>query len=110
MKYLDYIAIGELSPCTSRFDHCGTEQPGWLSGWATPQSGGSLPDSYSGAARHPAAAEGVVERTVCFDYNGPRTCMSNVQVELVRCWGFLLWRLPDVPDCDKAYCTAPSGL
>ena len=32
---------------------------------------------------------------------------------MVRCEGFLLWRLPYAPggaDCGKGYCTAPSGL
>ena len=94
--------------------HCGTGYPGWLSGWATPQGGGDPPGSYSGAGRYPAAAEGVVESTVCFDFdngggNNP-PCGNPVQVGVVRCGGFLLWRLPDAPACDYGYCTAASGL
>ena len=89
-------------------NHCGTLLPGWLSGWATPQGGGDPPRSYSGAGRYPAMAEGVVESTVCFDNGVP--CYSHVQVGVVRCGGFLLWRLPDAPRCNWGYCTAASGL
>ena len=82
------------------------------SGWATPQGGGAPPGSYSGAGRYPAAAEGVVESTVCFNdqYGGGNSCDSHVQVGVVRCGGFLLWRLPDAPGCTSGYCTAASGL
>ena len=69
----------------------------------------SLISSYSGAGRYPAAAEGVVESTVCFD-NGPGPCRFHVQVGVVRCGGFLLWRLPDAPYDNAGYCTAASGL
>eukprot|EP01048_Picozoa_sp_COSAG05_P019330 COSAG05_NODE_2999_length_2423_cov_23.041308_2_plen_232_part_00 len=92
-------------------DHCGTGYPGWLSGWATPQGGGAPPTSYSGAGRYPAMAEGVVESTVCFDQgDSGYSCENHVQVGVVRCGGFLLWRLPDVPGCNYGYCTAASGL
>ena len=70
----------------------------------------SLISSYSGAGRYPAAAEGVVESTVCFGYGSGDSCDSHVQVGVVRCGGFLLWRLPDAPVCDGGYCTAASGL
>ena len=103
-------AGGDALPLTSPgVNHCGTRYPGWLSGWATPQGGGGPPGSYSGAGRYPAMAEGVVESTVCFDDgNGP--CYYPVQVGVVRCGGFLLWRLPDAPYCSLGYCTAVSGL
>ena len=57
-------------------------------------------------------SEGVVESTVCFQYNsnGGSPCVDHVQVGVVRCGGFLLWRLPDAPDCDLGYCTAASEL
>ena len=45
---------------------------------------------------------------MCFNYDG--TCEYHVQVGVVRCGGFLLWRLPDAPQCEAAYCAAPSGL
>ena len=92
--------------------HCGTSYTGWLSGWATPQGGGAPPYDYSGAGRYPAAAEGVVESTVCFHWSdmGSYPCDNHVQVGVVRCGGFLLWRLPDAPFCNYGYCTAASGL
>ena len=105
-------AGGDALPLTHPGQHhCGTDGAGWLSGWATPQGGGAPPHSYSGAGRYPAAAEGVVESTVCFhDYNNGGPCDSHVQVGVVRCGGFLLWRLPDAPRCNAGYCTAASGL
>ena len=102
-------AGGDALPLTPPgVHHCGTAGPGWLSGWATPQGGGAPPEDYNGAGRYPAAAEGVVESTVCFDLGPP--CLYPVQVGVVRCGGFLLWRLPDAPDCSYGYCTAASGL
>jgi len=87
-------------------DHCGTHRTGWLSGWA---GEGAPPASYSGAGRYPAAAEGVAEMTACFDY-GSSPCYRHAAVGVVRCDGFLLWRLADAPYCNYGYCTAPSGL
>ena len=84
--------------------HCGTHDTGWLSGWA---GEGDPPASYSGAGRYPAAAEGVAEMTACFSYGSP--CYHHAAVGVVRCDGFLLWRLADAPDCSAGYCTAPSG-
>jgi len=103
-------AGGDALPLTHPgYSHCGTAYPGWLSGWATPQGGGSPPAGYSGAGRYPAAAEGVVESTVCFNGDGD-SCGYHVQVGVVRCGGFLLWRLPGMPVCSSGYCTAASGL
>ena len=85
--------------------HCGTGATGWLSGWA---GEGAPPASYSGAGRYPAAAEGVAEMTACFDH-GDR-CADHAAVGVVRCDGFLLWRLADAPYCSYGYCTAAIGL
>jgi hypothetical protein len=41
---------------------------------------------------------------------GWRKWSSASAVGVVRCDGFLLWRLADAPSCGTAYCTAPSGL
>ena len=87
--------------------HCGTAAPGWLSGWA---GEGDPPASYSGAGRYPAAAEGVAEMTACFDDSGGYPCGGHAAVGVVRCDGFLLWRLADAPYCTAGYCTAASGL
>ena len=86
-------------------NQCGTLYTGWLSGWA---GEGDPPHSYSGAGRYPAAAEGVAEMTACFDAGSP--CAGHAAVGVVRCDGFLLWRLADAPACAFGYCTAASGL
>jgi hypothetical protein len=119
---VDYVATGVGGGRWYRFDgaggdalplthpgvrHCGTVEPGWLSGWNSP--GRSPPHSYSGAGRYPTTAEGVVEMTACFDA-GAGTCYYHAPVGVVQCWGVLLWRLPYVPECDSAYCTTSSGL
>ena len=101
---------GDALPLTSPgVNHCGTYYPGWLSGWA---GEGAPPASYSGAGRYPAAAEGVAEMTACFEGGsssyGP--CYRHAAVGVVRCDGFLLWRLADAPGCGDGYCTAASGL
>ena len=97
---------GDALPLSHPGDyHCGTHATGWLSGWA---GEGDPPQSYTGAGRYPAAAEGVAEMTACFaGYSSP--CDSHAAVGVVRCEGFLLWRLADA-GCSCGYCTAPSGL
>lgn len=118
--------------------HCGTDEPGYLSAWNSSVDGvgtgcncdpsdpgtscSGPPCGYLSPGRYPAVVEGVVEMVVCFDYDGG--CGNNVLVGVVRCDGFLLFRLPHTPDCFSAYCTcslnpvpgsinyctAPSGL
>ena len=42
-----------------------------------------------------------------------RPCLASARAKVVRCDGFFLFELPDVPSCDPvtmAYCTAPSTL
>ena len=97
---------GDALPLSHPGDnHCGTGNTGWLSGWA---GEGDPPASYSGAGRYPAAAEGVAEMTACFVGSYP--CSRHAAVGVVRCDGFLLWRLADAPICYAGYCTAASGL
>ena len=101
---------GDALPLSHPGDsHCGTVYPGWLSGWA---GEGDPPASYSGAGRYPAAAEGVAEMTACFA-GGSDPCYLHAAVGVVRCEGFLLWRLADAPSltyCSQqdGYCTTPS--
>ena len=99
-------ALPLSSPGGDNRGHCGTRYTGWLSGWA---GEGAPPTSYSGAGRYPAAAEGVAEMTACFDHGGT-PCIHHAAVGVVRCDGFLLWRLADAPGCNRGYCTAASGL
>eukprot|EP01049_Picozoa_sp_SAG25_P015666 SAG25_NODE_3272_length_1150_cov_1.195052_1_plen_220_part_00 len=90
--------------------HCGTNQPGWLSGWdASAGAGAAPPHMFNTAGHYPTAEEGVVEMAACFDSGV--TCQSTTPLKVVRCEGFLLWQLQHVPNgCDQAYCTATSGL
>jgi hypothetical protein len=117
-------AGGDALPLTSPggIGKCGTSYSGWLSGWEhvgrvdtaplTPYRG---PNSV-GPGRYPAADEGVVEMTACFDGGGG--CDDHAAVGVLHCEGFLLWRLPygrgaaggAQGDCGYGYCTAPSGL
>ena len=63
--------------------------------------------------RYPTAAEGVVNMTACFDSRDNGSCDSYATVGVVRCDGFMLWRLPYAPGssslggngCEAAYCT-----
>ena len=88
--------------------HCGTAWAGWLSGW---DRVGTPPAGYSGHGRYPATSEGVVEMTACFTGGGGSECGYHVAgLGTVQCQGFLLWRLPYAPDCNSAYCTAPSHV
>eukprot|EP01051_Picozoa_sp_SAG22_P021169 SAG22_NODE_4565_length_1232_cov_1.187996_1_plen_79_part_00 len=74
------------------------------------------PADYVGPGQYPVAADGLVEKTVCFDWgnsNQHLECLDHTVVGVIRCEDFLLWRLPDAPashSCGSAYCTAPSGL
>ena len=121
--------------------HCGFSSGGWLSGWpggdacATdadcpsqnpqyPSQGhiACLPSGrcgptwrYHTAGSYPSVADGVVNRTVCFDQTSPgypNYCHKFVGVQVVRCevGGFLLWRLPYAnyrsSGCSSGYCTA----
>jgi hypothetical protein len=88
-------------------NYCSTNTGGWLTGWGGRSD--EILGQYNGAGRYPSAAEGIVSMTACF---GGRAdpCQSAESVRVVRCDDFLLFRLPYAPACERAYCTAPSGL
>ena len=77
---------------------------GWLTGSTDPWN--------PKPGRYPTAAEGVVNMTAGFgDPEATPLPYQYVTVGVVRCEGFLLWRLPYAPDCQSGYCTAnASGL
>jgi hypothetical protein len=112
-------------------EHCGTHFSGWLSGWDPTacttsndcpvnsygcSAGTCAPTpEYNVAGHYPAATDGVVEMTACFDSSdqgdpNSQTCYRHATVGVLRCGGFLLWRLPYAASVDFGYCTAPSGL
>ena len=90
-------------------NHCGTELPGWFSGWRG--AAGTAPDDRHYAipadgALPPAAGLPPAHGAVCFDF-GPGTCESPVAVRAVGCGDFDLWALPPIPGCyNRAYCLA----
>ena len=92
--------------------HCGTGGSGWLTGWDDGGVAGAWPPvSYAAPGRYPAAEEGVVEMTACFDHdNVNHQCNYHAAVGVLMCDGFLLWRLPYAPSCNSGYCTTASGL
>ena len=97
--------------------HCGTEMAGWLSGWNAPSGcvypNCTPPKGYNTTGRYPAATEGVAEMTACFDASYPgqhEQCFWHVLVGVVRCDGFLLWRLPDSGGCGLAYCSTSTAV
>eukprot|EP01052_Picozoa_sp_SAG31_P038650 SAG31_NODE_5206_length_2677_cov_2.313809_2_plen_320_part_00 len=117
---------GSWHPGTDH-SHCGTRNPGWLSGWDAQPGIKDPPCNYTTAGHYPKVVDGVKEMTVCFDESyddpnpklpdgrctpgsGPYTCESFRVVGVVRCDGFMLWRLPYTESCDNAYCTDPTQL
>ena len=105
---------GDAMPLeTPGTDHCDSRRSGWLSGWSGEMAPGPSHTTYSGHGRYPTVGEGIVEMTVCFDAGGAYSCSNHAAVGVVRCNGFLLWRLPDLVDHSgdlRVYCTASSGL
>ena len=91
---------------------------GWLSAWPADSATAdkSNPDQwpFTTPGTLPTLGDGVVERSVCFDYNQRDSssntglsCFKATVIGVVNCGTHYLWRLPDVPDCpyNTAYCT-----
>jgi hypothetical protein len=64
---------------------CGTYATGWLNG------------------THPTVAEGVVNRTVCFNWAG-NVCSWSTTVQVANCDSYYLYNLPNAPECYLRYC------
>ena len=65
--------------------HCGTDAPGWLNG------------------AHPAVADGVVQREVCFSYLGSCCDYSN-KISVRNCGAFYVYKLDPPSHCYLRYC------
>ena len=104
--------------------HCGTDCPGWLADWdpirGDPPHGlsrpGVVPSSRQGVAPITICFDvGDFESTDCFDREGRRNmnipsnypCVESVFAQAVNCGSFVLWQLPNVPECPLGYCAAP---
>ena len=56
---------------------CGAKAPGWLNG------------------EHPTTESGVVERQICFNFNG-NCCFKNSTVKIRRCLGYYVYQFTNV--------------
>ncbi|RMX39138.1 hypothetical protein pdam_00020521, partial [Pocillopora damicornis] len=68
-------------------DHCGTENPGWVQG------------------DHPAVAEGIVQRELCFRLNH-KYCHFRYNVSIRNCGTFYVYKPPDILQCQLRICTS----
>ncbi|XP_031549138.1 uncharacterized protein LOC116286709 isoform X3 [Actinia tenebrosa] len=65
--------------------HCGTAAPGWMTG------------------SHPTQADGVVTRTVCFNWN-TTCCSRSKSIRVKNCGEFYVYYLRGHRDCNLRYC------
>eukprot|EP01050_Picozoa_sp_SAG11_P010482 SAG11_NODE_1051_length_6030_cov_24.259147_2_plen_230_part_00 len=89
--------------CDNGEYHCGTDAPGWLSGWlgeGDPDASYSIP---SDGSLPPPVGQPPAGGTVCFD-SGASDCDYHTRVRAVSCGGFDLWELPPAPGCSMGFC------
>ena len=75
-------------------DHCGTQNPGWLSG------------------AHSTVAEGVVARTVCYHVAWPNSCCywsNRTMIRIKNCGVYFVYELPRHYSCPARYCGSGIG-
>jgi hypothetical protein len=75
----------QMSTALIPTNRCATHAPGWLNG------------------AHPIPSDGIVARTVCFNWNGNQ-CNWQAQIQVVACPGYYLYNLVDTPVCYLRYC------
>ena len=79
-------AAGDRIPDKCVLNHrCGTEHPGWLNG------------------AHPTITEGVVTRTVCYNYYGD-CCRDSTNIKVKNCSSYYVYELPRTPYQRSRYC------
>lgn len=73
-------------------NRCGAQSPGWLNG------------------QHPEMKDGIVQREVCFHFNGD-CCSYNTTVQIRKCFGnFYVYKFTRVsPSITRRYCTEKTG-
>jgi len=65
---------------------CGTHAPGWMQG------------------AYPTLQEGIVTRTVCYNWSG-NTCLWSNPIKVVNCGSYYVFQLPSVAaQCWLRYC------
>ena len=81
-------SIGTKIPTSpTKYKHCGTFVTGWIS------NGGSTP----GLGQ-------TINAKACFVLNDGNNCDENVDIQIRNCKDYLLYYLPNVPDCRLGYC------
>ena len=67
--------------------HCGTNAPGWIRG------------------AHPAVAEGVVKRKLCYRFNDNECHYGSYKISIRNCGSFFVYKPPDLTHCYLRLCT-----
>ena len=67
--------------------HCGTNSSGWIRG------------------AHPAVAEGVVKRQLCYRYNENECGFDSYEISIRNCGSFFVYKPPDLTECYLRLCT-----
>ena len=67
--------------------HCGTNSPGWIRG------------------AHPAVAEGVVRRKLCYRHNANECEFDSYEISIRNCGSFFVYKPPDLTQCYLRLCT-----
>ena len=67
--------------------HCGTNAPGWIRG------------------AHPAVAEGVVKRKLCYRFNDSECHYGSYNISIRNCGSFFVYKPPDLIHCYLRLCT-----
>lgn len=66
-------------------NRCGTRAPGWLNG------------------KHPTVDEGIVNRQVCYNWNGD-CCNWQNNIKVRNCGDYFVYQLQKPPTCPLRYC------
>ena len=67
--------------------HCGPNSPGWIRG------------------AHPAVAEGVVRRKLCYRHNANECEFDSYEISIRNCGSFFVYKPPDLTQCYLRLCT-----
>ena len=75
---------------TLKWEHCGTDLPGWIRG------------------THPTEVGKQVEVEVCFsaDNGDGNDCYWSQNIEITHCGEYYVYFLPETPECYLRYCAA----
>jgi hypothetical protein len=113
-----YRTLNEPNRNTSANDGSrGCDQAGFVEGWyrfqggagdrmptVVPPANGCSTDAQGWlAGAYPAVGDGIVDRQVCFSFNG-NACSWTSQIQVRNCGAFYVFNLPPAPACSLRYC------